>query len=181
MLARAARSSTGGCRSTRARAWPREAFALHRALRHARSRAGSPSRPRTSRRCSCAPSRRSPTCATARTRTSAPPSTRRSATRRHVLSMVAPARTARSCRSTTCSTSTPAALLVREFELPACVIVKHNNPCGVAVGGDGARGLRTRASRATRCQRVRRHHRASTGRVDRGVRRGARRSSSSRC
>ncbi|MCW3014823.1 MAG: purH [Solirubrobacterales bacterium] len=24
--------------------------------------------------------------------------------------------------------------LVREFEVPACVIVKHNNPCGVAIG-----------------------------------------------
>jgi phosphoribosylaminoimidazolecarboxamide formyltransferase / IMP cyclohydrolase len=26
--------------------------------------------------------------------------------------------------------------LVGDFEQPACVIVKHNNPCGVAVGGD---------------------------------------------
>ncbi len=26
--------------------------------------------------------------------------------------------------------------LVDDFELPACVIVKHNNPCGVAVGAD---------------------------------------------
>ncbi|HSK50250.1 MAG TPA: bifunctional phosphoribosylaminoimidazolecarboxamide formyltransferase/IMP cyclohydrolase [Solirubrobacterales bacterium] len=26
--------------------------------------------------------------------------------------------------------------LVGDFEPPACVIVKHNNPCGVAVGGD---------------------------------------------
>jgi phosphoribosylaminoimidazolecarboxamide formyltransferase/IMP cyclohydrolase len=26
-------------------------------------------------------------------------------------------------------------LLVQEFELPACTIIKHNNPCGVAVGG----------------------------------------------
>jgi phosphoribosylaminoimidazolecarboxamide formyltransferase/IMP cyclohydrolase len=25
-------------------------------------------------------------------------------------------------------------LLVQEFEVPACVIIKHNNPCGVAVG-----------------------------------------------
>jgi phosphoribosylaminoimidazolecarboxamide formyltransferase/IMP cyclohydrolase len=29
-----------------------------------------------------------------------------------------------------------ARLLVREFQVPACVIVKHNNPCGVAVGED---------------------------------------------
>lgn len=26
--------------------------------------------------------------------------------------------------------------LLGEFELPACVIIKHNNPCGVAVGAD---------------------------------------------
>src|SRR3712207_1284197 len=25
-------------------------------------------------------------------------------------------------------------LLVQEFEVPACAIIKHNNPCGVAVG-----------------------------------------------
>ena len=29
-----------------------------------------------------------------------------------------------------------ARLLVREYQVPACVIVKHNNPCGVAVGED---------------------------------------------
>src|SRR5436190_23643221 len=28
-----------------------------------------------------------------------------------------------------------ARLVAREFELPACVIVKHANPCGVAVAG----------------------------------------------
>jgi phosphoribosylaminoimidazolecarboxamide formyltransferase / IMP cyclohydrolase len=28
--------------------------------------------------------------------------------------------------------------LVREFEEPACVVVKHNNPCGVALGSDAA-------------------------------------------
>jgi len=28
-----------------------------------------------------------------------------------------------------------ARLLVHEFELPACAIIKHNNPCGCAVGG----------------------------------------------
>src|SRR3712207_8632070 len=26
-------------------------------------------------------------------------------------------------------------LLVQEFEVPACAIIKHNNPCGCAVGG----------------------------------------------
>ena len=34
-----------------------------------------------------------------------------------------------------------ARLLVREFGGPACVIVKHNNPCGVAIGDDAARRL----------------------------------------
>ncbi len=34
--------------------------------------------------------------------------------------------------------------LVREFEVPACVIIKHNNPCGAAVGVVRARGLRAR-------------------------------------
>jgi phosphoribosylaminoimidazolecarboxamide formyltransferase/IMP cyclohydrolase len=29
-----------------------------------------------------------------------------------------------------------ARLLMAEFQIPACVIVKHNNPCGVAVGRD---------------------------------------------
>jgi phosphoribosylaminoimidazolecarboxamide formyltransferase / IMP cyclohydrolase len=28
-----------------------------------------------------------------------------------------------------------ARLLTQEFELPSCVIIKHNNPCGAAVGG----------------------------------------------
>jgi phosphoribosylaminoimidazolecarboxamide formyltransferase/IMP cyclohydrolase len=26
-------------------------------------------------------------------------------------------------------------MLVHEFEIPACVIIKHNNPCGAAIGG----------------------------------------------
>ncbi len=35
--------------------------------------------------------------------------------------------------------------LLAEFQLPACVIVKHNNPCGVAVAGDvGAAYVRAR-------------------------------------
>jgi phosphoribosylaminoimidazolecarboxamide formyltransferase/IMP cyclohydrolase len=32
--------------------------------------------------------------------------------------------------------------LLAEFQLPACVIVKHNNPCGVAVGSDVATAYR---------------------------------------
>jgi phosphoribosylaminoimidazolecarboxamide formyltransferase/IMP cyclohydrolase len=40
--------------------------------------------------------------------------------------------------------------LLAEFELPACVIVKHNNPCGVAVGSD----VRTAYERARDCDPV---------------------------
>ena len=38
-----------------------------------------------------------------------------------------------------------ARLLVREFALPACVIVKHANPCGVARRRDDRGGVRARA------------------------------------
>ena len=37
--------------------------------------------------------------------------------------------------------------LAAEFELPACVIIKHNNPCGVAVAGD----IDTAEKRARAC------------------------------
>jgi phosphoribosylaminoimidazolecarboxamide formyltransferase/IMP cyclohydrolase len=30
-----------------------------------------------------------------------------------------------------------ARMLAKEFEVPACAIIKHNNPCGCAVGGSG--------------------------------------------
>jgi phosphoribosylaminoimidazolecarboxamide formyltransferase / IMP cyclohydrolase len=40
--------------------------------------------------------------------------------------------------------------VLAEFELPACVIVKHNNPCGVAVGSD----VRTAYERARDCDPV---------------------------
>ena len=40
--------------------------------------------------------------------------------------------------------------LVAEFEAPACVIVKHANPCGVAAGGD----LATAYARALECDAV---------------------------
>ena len=55
--------------------------------------------------------------------------------------------TARSCRSTTCSTSTPGRRLIREFELPAAAILKHNNPCGCAV----ADSLKDAYDRALAC------------------------------
>ena len=45
-----------------------------------------------------------------------------------------------------------ARLLVDEFELPACAIIKHNNPCGRALGEAVRRGLPRARSRATRCR-----------------------------
>ena len=54
--------------------------------------------------------------------------------RRHLLSRSSSC-TGASSRSSTSTTSTRAGMLLREFELPACVIVKHANPCGVAVAG----------------------------------------------
>ncbi len=40
--------------------------------------------------------------------------------------------------------------LVDEFEIPAAAIIKHNNPCGVALAGSVARGLPRLPSRPTR-------------------------------
>ena len=41
---------------------------------------------------------------------------------------------ARSCRSRTCSISTPRLRIALEFTEPAAVVIKHTNPCGVATG-----------------------------------------------
>ena len=49
---------------------------------------------------------------------------------------------ARSCRSTTSPTPTPRVECVRVFDEPACVIVKHANPCGVATAGVAGGRLR---------------------------------------
>ena len=92
---------------------------------------------RTSRRCSCAPSRRSSTCPTARTRTSAPPTTSRSA-RACTCCRWCSSTTASRSPTTTCLDLDSARALVAEFEVPACAIVKHNNPCGAALGADVA-------------------------------------------
>ena len=103
------------------------------------------------------PTRRSWTCVTARTPTSAPPSTRAPA-RPRTCSHGVRSSTARSCRSTTCSTSASARELVEEFDGPACAIVKHNNPCGCAVGDDVRGGLRARL-RLRPAERLRRRDR----------------------
>jgi phosphoribosylaminoimidazolecarboxamide formyltransferase/IMP cyclohydrolase len=80
-------------------------------------------------------SRRSSTCPTARTRTSAPPTTRRSArAARAVDDPPAPRQAALVQQPARPRRRAPHR---REFEVPACVIVKHNNPCGVGVGRNG--------------------------------------------
>ena len=81
------------------------------------------------------PTRSSSTSPTARTRTSGRRSTPRPGARR------TSSRGSRSCTagrspSTTCSTSTRRGGCSDDFDEPACVIVKHNNPCGVAIGED---------------------------------------------
>ena len=100
-----------------------------------RSAAGSRPSTRTSPNTSRSPTRRCSTSPTARTRTSARRSTPKPA------SAATSSRGSRSCTagrspSTTCSTSTRPGAWSRTSTQPACVIVKHNNPCGVAIGED---------------------------------------------
>ena len=169
---------TARCRCRRAGGWPPRRSPTRRATTR-RSRAGSPRAPRASRRRSCAPTRRSSTCPTARTRTSGPPTTSRSA-RAATCCRRCSSTTARRSPTTTSSTSTPPARSSREFEEPACVIVKHNNPCGAALGSDGAERLPARLRAADPVS-------AFGGIIAlnrpgrRGDRRGALASSSSRC
>jgi phosphoribosylaminoimidazolecarboxamide formyltransferase/IMP cyclohydrolase len=54
--------------------------------------------------------------------------------RRHVLSMVEQLH-GRELSFNNLNDLSAARLLLREFEVPACVIVKHANPCGVALAG----------------------------------------------
>ena len=82
-------------------------------------------------------------------------------------------------RSTTSTISRPRGCSPRELDGPACVIVKHANPCGVAVGGDdrggvreGARGRSRLGLRRRRRRQPRGHRRARRG-ARRAVRRGA--------
>ena len=120
-------------RSARVRAWrPRRSPTPPATT--ARSRAGSSRSRTTSRACSCTRSRRSPTSRTARTRTSAPRITSQSGARMHALSMVRQLG-GKELSFNNVLDLNAARLLTQEFELPACSIIKHNNPCGVAVGG----------------------------------------------
>ena len=68
--------------------------------------------------------------------------------RRHLLSRISSSRDA-SSRTTTSTTSAAARALLEELTVPACVIVKHANPCGCAVGRHDRRGVSTRRSHRT--------------------------------
>ena len=57
--------------------------------------------------------------------------------RRHVLSMVSQLHGKELSFNNLLDLDAAKAVL-RDFEIPACVIVKHNNPCGVAVASDAA-------------------------------------------
>ena len=76
--------------------------------------------------------RRSPTSPTARTRIRRRPTTASWALA-GICSRRSSSSAARSSRTTTSPTSRAARRIAREFALPAVVIVKHANPCGVAV------------------------------------------------
>ena len=76
-------------------------------------------------------------------------------------------------RSTTSTTSPPPGCSPLEFDLPACVIVKHANPCGVGVGGHDRGGLREGARRRPGLGLRRRRRAQPAG--QRSARRAARR------
>ena len=83
---------------------------------------------------------RRPCCATARTRTSRPRST---STASDPPGSPRPSScTARRCPTTTTSTPTPRAAPRYDFAEPAVAIIKHANPCGIAVGADIAEAHR---------------------------------------
>ena len=102
---------------------------------------------RPSARCTCRSSR---TCATARTRISRP-SFYRVDEFAHEHSLVNAQQLNGKELSYNNILDTDACWsLVREFDEPAVIILKHQNPCGSATAADHRRGLRQARSRATR-------------------------------
>ena len=73
---------------------------------------------------------------------------REAGARRHVLSRIDQVQRQAAVVQQPRSTCEAARTIAAAFELPACVIVKHDNPCGVAVGATleeaYARGARVR-------------------------------------
>ena len=83
---------------------------------------------------------RRPRCGTARTRTRRPRST---STRPRRPGWPRPSScTARRCPTTTTSTRTPPGARANDFTEPCVAIIKHANPCGIAVGADVAEAHR---------------------------------------
>ena len=152
-----------------------EAFATPPPTRR-RSRRGSPTA-RRSRRCFTGVREGASTSRTARTRTSAPPTTPSAASRRHLLSRVEQLH-GRELSFNNLNDLVGRRLLVREFALPACVIVKHANPCGVASArrsrrrtSGRSRPTRSRPTAASSCSTARSTR--ARGAAGRAVRRGA--------
>ena len=129
-----------------------EAFALHRRATTPRSAAGSGCATRRSRALGDARTRSSSTFPTARTRTRGPRCTWRSGARSHVLSRVAKLHGAPLSFNNVLDLDS-ARSCCDEFDEPACVIVKHNNPCGAAIARRPSTRLTRRRSPATRCRR----------------------------
>ena len=99
------------------------------------------------------------TCATARTRTSRRRSTATAAAPRRASPTRAHAAGQGAVATTTSPTPTPRCECVRQFDEPACVIVKHANPCGVARRRRRSREAYERAYRDRSDLGLRRHHR----------------------
>ena len=89
------------------------------------------------------------TCATARTRTSAPRSTATCSPPPGSL-VTAKQLQGKELSYNNIADADAAWECVKTFDAPACVIVKHANPCGVALGAIARRGLREGASRPIR-------------------------------
>ena len=64
--------------------------------------------------------------------------------RMHVLSMVRQVAGSDLSFNNVLDLNSGAAARRASSSVPACAIIKHNNPCGVAIGSSGARGLRAR-------------------------------------
>ena len=140
-------------------------------------RCATPTATSTRSRSPCAgPARKCRRCAMARIRTSAPRST---ATRRRppARSPGTVQRQGKELSYNNIADSDAAWECVKTFDAPACVIVKHANPCGVALGDDTAWRLSRRVRHRSRPARSAASSR-STGRSTRPRWRRCRRSSS---
>ena len=146
----AARERRDCCRCRRASALAAEAFSYTARYDTAISRWFAEKTEELPAAATSAPSRRSPTCRTARTRTSARAYYAQVGARAHVLSQVRQHHGKQLSYNNLLDLDA-ARTLVRDLgDAPACVIVKHNNPCGAARRARPRRAPTARRSRATR-------------------------------